>query len=457
MGDTYSEHSQVSVPTLILPAEKSQDCLLIKKCKLLAVSGPLQGQEFAMSNDSFTIGADLHNDLVLEDSAISRRHCEIQLGEEGYAIRDLGSTNGTWVQGVRVREAFLDEGTEFQIGSTRLIFCPLQETMELRLSDKTAFGNLLGRSIPMRRVFHIAEHYAKTDATVMIEGETGTGKEVLAEEIHNHSQRSASPFIVIDCASLAEDLVASELFGHNRGAFTGAITEREGAFEAADGGTVFLDEIGDLAPGLQPKLLRVLEKREIRRVGSNKVIPINVRIICATNKKLQNEVNAGNFREDLYFRLSVVQIAMPPLRKRQSDIPVLSIHFLKKFLGDDPTAAFEDFDRDMRALSAHAWPGNVRELRNLLEMGAYSDQRPLRLASFLHFGQHRERPSVDMTARYSADRPFKDAKADLLRDFESQYLTDLLQRHDGNISQAARTADIERAYLQRLVRKHGLK
>ncbi len=449
----------VHSPTLIMPAAGRGTSLLVQKCKLLAVSGPFVGQEFVMRKDSFSIGADLHNDLVLDDSTVSRRHCEIVLNEEGYAIHDLGSTNGTWVQGVRIKQAFLDEGTELQLGSTRLVFCPLPETMEYRLSEKHAFGNLLGRSTAMRRVFHLGERYAPTDSTVMIEGETGTGKEVLAEEIHRHSLRADKPFIVIDCASLAQDLVASELFGHTKGAFTGAITDRAGAFEAAEGGTVFLDEIGDLATALQPKLLRVLEKREIKRVGSNQVRKINVRIISATNKKLENEVNAGNFREDLFFRLSVVQIEMPPLRKRKDDLELLSSHFLQRLIPDTPIEEISDMAETGRQFRRHDWPGNVRELRNLLELASYSETRPINLGSYLYFGRgNRQAPRMEMNSdRYSADRPFKEAKQELIHEFETQYLSELLKQFDGNVSRAARHADIERAYLQRLVRKYGLK
>ncbi len=257
------------------------------------------------------------------------------------------------MQGVRIKSAFLDEGTEFQLGGTRLVFCPMQEMMEYKLSNDDAFGRLLGSSVPMRRVFYVATRFAKTDSTIMIEGETGTGKEVLAEEIHRHSDRRDKPFIVIDCASLAKDLVASELFGHGKGSFTGAISDRIGAFEHAEGGTVFLDEIGDLSPELQPQLLRVIEKREVKRVGSNTVRKIDVRIISATNKKLQNEVNAGNFREDLYFRLSVINIELPPLRKRKDDILMLAEAFLKEFLGDKAPLEVANVDKAARAFRNH--------------------------------------------------------------------------------------------------------
>lgn len=429
--------------------------LLIRKCKLLVVSGPLTAREFVLDSETFTLGSDDNNDLVIKDKTVSRRHCEIQLTSDGYAIRDLGSTNGTYVQGVRISSAFLDTGSEFQLGDTRLIFCPLQETREYRLSEANHFGKLLGQSPAMRHVFHLGERFAKTDSTILIEGETGTGKEVLAEEIHRHSKRADKPFIVIDCASLARELVASELFGHEKGAFTGAMTDRKGAFEAAAGGTVFLDEIGELAPELQPQLLRVLERREVKRVGSNVFHPIDVRIICATNRKLQQEVNEGNFREDLYFRLSVVHIRIPPLRKRKDDIPILIKAFLTKFLGEeDAKKHFDSIEKTSRVLMRHPWPGNVRELRNLVEIAIHSDQDPLNLGSFL-YTNHQAPVAQDRIV--NADRPFKILKQEIIQDFEQSYITDLLQRHNGNVSQGAKQAGIERAYLQRLVRKYGIR
>jgi transcriptional regulator with GAF, ATPase, and Fis domain len=456
MAADILDSSSVSSPTLIISSSDERNRILVQKCKLLAVSGPLKGQEFVVTSETFTIGSGRSNDLHLEDSTVSRRHCEIDLIPDGYSIRDLGSTNGTYVQGVRIKSAFLDEGTEFQLGSTRLVFCPMQEMMEYKVSQNKSFGGLLGASVPMRRVFHIAERYAKTDSTMMIEGETGTGKEVLAEEIHKHSDRRSKRFIVIDCASLAKDLVASELFGHSKGAFTGAISDRVGAFEHADGGTVFLDEIGDLSQELQPQLLRVLEKREVKRVGSNTVRKINVRIISATNKKLQNEVNAGNFREDLYFRLSGIHIELPPLRKRKDDIEILTVAFLKEFLGPQVDSLVANVAEAARALHNHDWPGNVRELRNLVEIASYSEQRPIDLSAFLYLGRSRT-PRQNEGSRFDADRPFKIVKQELIQEFEKHYIDDLLKRHDGNVSKASRDAGIERAYLQRLLRKHGLR
>ena len=446
--------------TLVLNSDSGYENILrVRKTKLLLISGPLQGREFVVNRDTYTIGSGDHNDLVIGDSTVSKRHCEIIVEESGYQIRDLDSTNGTMVQGVRVSSAHLAPGAEIQIGKSRIVFCPLQDSNDIPLSSNEAFGKMLGRSIPMRRIFYLAETYSPSDATIMITGETGTGKEVLAEEIHNHSNRKNKPFIVIDCAAISKDLMESEIFGHVKGAFTGANSDRQGAFELADGGTVFLDEIGDLLPDLQPKLLRVLEKREIRRVGSNDLRKIDVRIISATNRNLANEVNENRFREDLYYRLSVVHLELPPLRRRKDDIPLIVKKFLTMLHGDDALSQVADLDVTMDVLKRHEWPGNVRELRNLVELAFYSEKRPVDLSSFLSFGMLRagRKPNDEPDMSFTTDRPFKDAKNDLIEEFEKAYLNDLLARNRQNISQSAREAGIERAYLQRLIRKYGMR
>jgi len=456
---TDDRTNNVTAETLVLANGDNQEGLFrVRRTKLLVISGPLQGHEFLVNRDTFTIGSGSHNDLIIEDSTVSKRHCEIVVEPSGYLIRDLDSTNGTFVQGVRVSSAHLAPGSEIQLGKTRIVFCPLQEANDIPLSRNEAFGAMMGRSVPMRRIFYLAETYSPSDATIMITGETGTGKEILAEEIHNHSSRHDKPFIVIDCAAISKELIESELFGHVKGAFTGANADRQGAFELADGGTVFLDEIGDLSPDLQPKLLRVLEKREIRRVGCNKVRKINVRIISATNRNLANEVNEGRFREDLYYRLSVVHLELPPLRRRREDIPPLVKRFLTDLHGEDAVAQLADFDRTMEVLKRHEWPGNVRELRNLIELAFYSERRPVDLSAFLSLGNLRAgRKNNEPDVNFATDKPFKDAKNDLIEEFERAYLNDLLARNKQNISRSAREAGIERAYLQRLVRKYGMR
>jgi len=450
--------NNLSPATLVLSVKENENLLRVRKTKLLMISGPLQGREFLVNSDTFTIGSGPHNNLVVDDSTVSKRHCEIIVEESGYQIRDLNSTNGTLVQGVRVSSAHLAPGSEIQLGKSRIVFCPLQDASDIPLSSSEALGKMSGRSIPMRRIFYLVETYAPSDATIMITGETGTGKEVLAEEIHNLSHRKAKPFIVIDCAAISKELIESELFGHVKGAFTGANADRQGAFELADGGTVFLDEIGDLSPDLQPKLLRVLEKREIRRVGCNKVRKIDVRIISATNRNLAHEVNEGRFREDLFYRLSVVHLELPALRRRREDIPLLVKQFITLLHGEGALAQIADFDRTMDILKRHEWPGNVRELRNLIELAFYSEKRPVNLSAFLSIGTLRTGRGGDQPeAAFATDKPFKDAKNDLIEEFEKAYLNAVLARNRQNISRSAKEAGIERAYLQRLIRKYGMK
>ncbi len=435
--------------TVMLTRKASPQTLNLQKAKLLIVNGPEQGREVPVDKDVFTIGAGTQNDLILRDEAASRRHCEIRQREDGFLLRDMGSTNGTLVQGLRVCEAYLTQGAEFQAGNTRIVFCPLQETVSYPLSPRETFGKLCGQSTAMRRVFHLAETYAKTDAAILIMGETGTGKELLAEALHAHSQRRDKPFVVIDCGALAKGVIESELFGHAKGSFTGAGMERVGAFEQADGGTVFLDEVGELDADLQPKLLRALERKEIRRVGSNTVRKVDVRIIAATNRNLEREVREGRFREDIFYRLSIVKIELPPLRQRPEDIPLLVRCFLKDLTGSDDPAVWPDFDRSMELFRRHDWPGNGRELRNVVEMAVHGAAGRVDLGACLSLGRLREEtPSQDM--------PFKDAKNLLVDQFERDYLVKLLERNGGNVTRASREAQIERAYLQRLIRKHGL-
>ncbi len=431
------------------------------KVKLLIVSGALQGREIVVHSDNFTIGSSDYNDLAIpQDHAISKRHCELFSDEFGFSIRDLGSTNGTYVQGIRVSSAHLIPGAEIQLGHTRIVFCPLRTNTDIPLSSNHNFGRMIGRSDAMRRIFHLAETYAPSDVTVMISGETGTGKEILAEEIHAHSSRSGKPYIVIDCAAISKKLIEGELFGWERGAFPGAETDRKGAFELADGGTVFLDEVGDLPLELQPKLLRVIEKREIRRLGSEKVKKIDVRIISASNRNLAQEVNEGRFREDLYYRLSVARMDIPPLRRHRDDIPLLVCHFLHELGGENAEEQCSDFDRTMDVLRRHEWPGNVRELRNLIELAFYDARRPVDLNAFLSLSFFRNNPAGKEQGDdilFDTDKPFKDAKNELIEKFEQAYLNDLLARNRQNVSKSAREAGIERAYLQRLIRKYGMR
>jgi transcriptional regulator with PAS, ATPase and Fis domain len=351
-------------------SDRGQRPVILKKVRLVVVTGKDERKEVLLQKPVVTIGTLGDSDLALTDPTVSRNHAVVEEKADGYLLRDLGSTNGTFLDGVKVREAYLSAGSVIRLGQTEIAFSPVEERIENLRSSSDRFGELVGASAAMREVFGVLERVAPTDVSVLILGETGTGKELAARALHSHSRRSERPFVVFDCGAVAPNLIESELFGHEKGAFTDAVKSRQGAFELAQDGTIFLDEIGELTPSLQPKLLRALDQREIKRVGAEQPLGINVRVIAATNKNLEKEVQAGRFREDLYYRLSVVSVFMPPLRKRKEDIEKISEHLLpgisgqmcKKLTGLSPEAA--------EALRIYPWPGNVRELKNVLERAA---------------------------------------------------------------------------------------
>jgi DNA-binding NtrC family response regulator len=419
--------------------------------RLLVVKGPDRGESIPIGSRPLTLGSGNVCDVPLSDPTISRRHLGVEPGPEGVVLRDLGSTNGSFVQGARFNELTLGFGTEVTIGKTVLKYVPNEEAIDLAPSEAESYGALVGRDPKLRRLFSLLDDVAATDATVLIEGETGTGKELFAEEIHRHSPRKEGPFIVFDCGAVPDELIESALFGHVRGAFTGAVSDRRGAFEEADGGTLFLDEIGELSPAVQPALLRALDKQSVRPVGGTSYTRASVRVVAATNRNLRAEVAAKNFREDLYYRVAVVRMLVPPLRDRPDDIPLLIEHFIRQFRSDRSlTVAPEDLER----LRRHQWLGNARELRNVIERAcALSHGSRLEIDEALEERPARASPggAVDL------ELPFKDAKGRIIEAFEREYIAALLKRHGGNLSAAARAAEIDRKHLRELLRKHGLR
>ena len=399
-----------------------------------------------------TVGKAADNDLVLTDDTVSRHHCEIVRAPDGLHVRDLESTNGTKVDGTRIREAMVTPGSVLKVGEVEIQFRPSVQKVEVLPSEKTSFGPAYGQSLAMRTIFGVLERIAPTDATVLLEGETGTGKDVLARAIHQSSNRSTKPFLVVDCGAVTYSLIESELFGHERGAFTGAVSTRQGAFELADGGTVFLDEIGELPIDVQPKLLRVLETREFRRVGGNRPMQSNVRVIAATKRDLQREVGTGKFREDLYFRLAVVPVTVPPLRARRDDIPMLVNNMMRASAGDTISVPPDT----MQSLVAHEWPGNVRELRNVLERSVYmaqatgSNELGVVTLPTAHGAN-------DAAFHFEPDKSYRETRAKYDGEFERRYVKWLLGRHSGNISAAAREAKMDRKHLHDMAKKHGLR
>jgi transcriptional regulator with GAF, ATPase, and Fis domain len=431
--------------------------LELPRCALVLLSGTDRGRESTIDAELFRIGKSDDNDLVLPDETVSRHHCEIVRESKGYLLRDLGSTNGTLLDGAEIKEAYLKPGAIITVGKVELKVRPFAERIELLPSEKTSFGEVAGKSVSMREIFGLLEQLAPTDATVLLTGETGTGKDVLARSIHAASPRAKRPFIVVDCGAVVASLIESELFGHEKGSFTGASAQRQGAFELANGGTLFLDEIGELPLDLQPKLLRALEQRAFRRVGGSKEIRVDIRVIAATKRNLKMEVERQKFREDLFFRLAVVPIEVPPLRERREDVPLL-IDTLLAGLSDGGTALGISSDaRD--ALVGHDWPGNVRELRNVLERAAYlaraTGETEVKLSGVPFVGKPGGWDTSGMPP-FDDAKSYRQTKGEWEEVFEKRYVQWLLDRNDGNISAAARAADMDRKYLHKLAKKHGL-
>jgi transcriptional regulator with GAF, ATPase, and Fis domain len=419
--------------------------------ELSVVSGPDLGQRIVATRGTLRVGASRDNDLVLTDPSVSRRHFQVHLRAGAIQVEDLGSTNGTTVDGVRVLAAILAPGSLVQIGNTTIRATSVDRPLEIALSTSTRFGALLGASVEMRRAFAILERVAPTDATVLIHGETGTGKELAAEAIHTHSPRAEGPFVTFDCSAVAPSLVESELFGHVRGAFSGAVADRRGVFEAAHGGTLFLDEIGELPLELQPKLLRVLESRQVSRVGESRWRPLDVRVVAATHRELAAEVNRGQFREDLYFRLAVVSLTMPALRTRMDDMPMLVRHFWERFAPG--TEAPADL---VRSFASRAWPGNVRELRNALERAVVLRvHEPASVGTATADAQGARALPAELEA--FLDLPIDQAQERVEGTFWRAYLERALARSGGSVSGAARAVGTNRRYIQRLMRRFDVR
>ncbi|HEY1691621.1 MAG TPA: sigma 54-interacting transcriptional regulator [Polyangiaceae bacterium] len=419
---------------------------------LVVVDGPSRGLTAEITTGAARIGAAPGNDLTIVDPTVSRVHCEIAQRADALVLRDLGSTNGTWVEGVRLRDGDVSPGAIVRVGSSAFRVDVGEDPAFVELGTGSSFGELVGSSLEMRRLYAVLARVARTDATVLVEGETGTGKDVLARSLHGASSRARGPFVAVDCGAIPESLVESELFGHVRGAFTGATSDRRGVFEEANGGTLFLDEIGEMPVAMQPKLLRALESRSVRPVGGSASRSVDVRIVAATNRPLARAVNDGTFREDLYYRLAVVSLALAPLRSRREDIPLLARHFHAVFAG----AAAPELPAEFVArLVGRGWPGNVRELRNFIERSVslgLLDAPSSRAAAGAAGG-----PLPSMDAMVALRLPLKEARHAWVESFESVYVRDVLTKSGGNVTRAAERAGVSRRFLQRLVARLGIK
>ena len=439
----------------------------VRRVMLVVSEGPDRGVQIQAARQRLTIGRSAVNDLVLTDTLVSGLHAELLVNERGVVLRDLGSTNGTTVAGVRVREAWLDPGMKIMLGKTEIVFKSADE-VQVPISRQQQFGAMYGASPAMREIFAVLERVAPTEMSVLIGGETGCGKELVARALHDESPRHKGPFVVLDCGSLPRELAEAAILGHKKGSFTGAVSDRAGCFEDANRGTLFLDEIGELPLELQPKLLRVLDRREVQRIGENTVRTVDVRVVAATHRDLRTMVSRGEFREDLYFRLSVMMVELPPLRDRGDDVILLAEKFLDDFRrarGRAPQLS----DSVRQALLSEKWPGNVRELKNTIERAAYLATGAVIDPADLYLGRRpdKRRSGQEQGAGESGSgktsineelfgMPFKEAKQVLLDGFEQGYFKRLLAQTGGNLSRASAQAGITRYYLRELLKRHGL-
>jgi len=413
------------------------------------VKGQDQGQRATSVGGVLSVGTNDGVSLRLTDPTVSRFHAELRASEDGIVIRDLGSTNGTKLSGALVREVVVRNDTDLRFGKTKVRLLLDGSHDEVPASKRTSFGAMLGASPAMRSVYTLLERAAPTSAPVLLTGESGTGKELAARALHDASSRANGPFEVVDCGGLPPTLIESELFGHEKGAFTNASHDREGAFERADGGTLFLDELGELPLELQPKLLRALGESEIRRIGSQKVRKVDVRVVAATNRDLRREVNLGSFRSDVYYRLAVIQVHLPPLRERLEDLPLLVRVLLERIASlRNIDAHIEPDEPLLRSLARHRWPGNIRELRNYLEQLVILRVPPELPADATS--------QSDGVGEELLQLPLRTAKQQLVERFERTYLVRLLESTGGNVAEAARRAGVDRGTLFRTIRRHGI-
>jgi transcriptional regulator with GAF, ATPase, and Fis domain len=426
------------------------------------IDGPDAGSQLAVDGSApspLLVGQSPVCALRLRDPRVSRRHLALELVGGRLRVTDLASTNGTYCSALAIRDAYLCGGEALQLGQTHLGVERRSGPAAPPPSARTGFGRVLGESLAMRRLYPLVERMAAADIPLVIEGETGTGKEALAEAIHELSPRASRPFVVFDCTATPAQLMESDLFGHERGAFTGALSPRKGVFELAHGGTLLIDEIGELDVALQPKFLRAIERSEIRRVGSEAVIRVDVRIIAATRRDLDKEVQDQRFRDDLFYRLAVGRIELPALRQRHGDIALLARHFWTQ-LGGDSGALSADA---IRRWEAEDWPGNVRQLRNAVARAlALGDLEPA--AQLGGHGEHGEHaggapaparrpagPAPDgfLDAVIAERLPLPVARLRVVKEFEQRYIAALLAEH-GTVAKAAAASGIARRYFQLL-------
>lgn len=418
------------------------------RVKLRVRTGPDRGREIEVPRTTITGGRSEVNDLVLTDGSVSTTHFELLLRDGGVLLRDRGSTNGTWFGNVRVVEAWIDVGTVFSPGQRTEVELLSAEEVDVPISPHDRFEELYGASSCMREVFSVLEQAANASLDVLLDGETGTGKELAARALHGRSPRADGPFVVLDCAALPRELAEATILGYKKGAFTGAHEDTAGCFEEANGGTLFMDEIGELPLDLQPKLLRVLDRREVQRIGEVKTRPIEVRLVAATHRDLRHMVGEGKFRGDLYYRLAELTVTLPPLRERGGDVLLLADRFLQGF-ARDRGAALSFSDEAYQALRAHSWAGNVRELKKVVKRAAMLCPGSTVRRDDLVLGKEIAGDGLDESI-YRL--PLDEARLE----FEREYFKRLLERTGGNVSEAARQTGYTRQGLRDLLKRIGM-
>lgn len=499
-GGVPTRKAEQQRPTVEVDGLPLSEGFPIRKITLRVTNGQDAGREVVSDRPTIRLGADPLCDFVLSDPTVSRNHAEVRMRGGSYVLVDLNSTNGTFIDNERVAQHQLSDGQTFRLGRTELCLEVRTEKVAIRTTQRTQYDNIIGQSQALREIFSILDRVSPSELSVVIEGETGSGKELIARAIHDHSTRSDGPFVVFDCSAFPPSLLESELFGHEKGAFTGAVGRHVGVFERADGGTLFFDELGELDLEFQAKFLRVLETGQLRRVGGEKVIEVDVRMVSATNRNLKEMVQKKTFRSDLFYRLAQVRFLLPPLRDRVEDIPLLVEHFLEQQVEKTGRKPIIELDA-VSALQKYDWPGNIRELRNAIEKAVALSTNGVitaeyfehELASSLYRSPEDDldddlsgliddddyspleevrrgsKPAtwLDEGPEWAAVQtrildpdgdiiPFKDAKEDIIAGFEQKYIEVLLERTGNNISKASRKAGIDRRHFYRLLKKHDI-
>ena len=442
------------------------DIVDVRHCVLSVLDGPARGTTLDPMPPRTLIGRQAWCDLMLDDPRVSGIHCEIITRGDTIRVRDRNSTNGVWVETARVAEATLEPGTVLRVGSSSLRIDARQDSHPTRQASTDASGQLVGKTQPMQRLFDMLGRVASRDLPVLLLGETGTGKTAVAEALHAQSVRKDGPFVAINCAGLPPELVESTLFGHVKGSFTGAHKDAEGVFQQARGGTLLLDEIGELPPAMQPKLLTTLDRGRVRPVGSDREVEIDFRLVAATNRNLWAEVEAERFRQDLYFRIAGIELVVPPLRERAADIGPLAQRLMSRLVQEDPgmRKAPGLSPGALERLKAHSWPGNVRELANVLARASMlAGDDDLEAEHIMLRGWNASadegapiRGAGSAPAELNMDQDFKAFKAELLAMHEQPYFERLMERVEGNITRGAREAGISRTYLLTMLRRYGI-